>query len=466
MLAALALPDIAAAVTALAVAAALAFALSSGMAPYSRYLTTVPWAAAWIAVIVVSGSALAARLRRQPLDVAARIAIAGSAAFLLVELAGLLHPSKGIADALFHAHRLEWVLGGRFYFTQPMPSGVNFPYAIALYVIAAPWSYVTHDYMALLKVVVLVARALAALMLYPLLARIWGDRAAGILAIVVCHLVPLPFSVLFFANLTYAFGQSASAATLAWIAMYPGGRRSRWWLVALVLLATLAFLSHVGLFPLLLAMMCAAAVLYRWLGGAELRPASYQVVLAAVLAAVVSVVLYYGHFPESYRTLQRLTPGASAATGSAAPAVATPSTGGAPQRVLPVRGPGERLWRAIVIAELSFGWPVLALAIVGAVTLWIPRARDPVTLLSAACLAVYAVFVTASALMPIEPGFQRYAEEFISRVNFAVVPIAAVLAARGVTWAWSRHVAWRAVVATLVAVAIGTGAHGWLTWLG
>jgi hypothetical protein len=28
-------------------------------------------------------------------------------------------------------------------------------------VIAAPWSHVTHDYMALLKVVVLVARALA-----------------------------------------------------------------------------------------------------------------------------------------------------------------------------------------------------------------------------------------------------------------------------------------------------------------
>ena len=249
MLAALALPDIAAAVTAVAVAAALAFALSSGMAPYSRYLTTVPWVAAWIAVAVVAGNALAARVRRQPLADAARIAIALSAAFLLVELAGLLHPSKAIADALFHAHRLEWVLSGRFYFTQPMPSGVSFPYAIALYVIAAPWSYVTHDYMALLKVVVLVARTAAALMLYPLLARVWNDRVAGILAILVCHLVPLPFSVLEFANLTYAFGQSATAATLAWIAMYPAGRPSRWWLAALFLLATLACLSARGPLP-------------------------------------------------------------------------------------------------------------------------------------------------------------------------------------------------------------------------
>ena len=317
MLAALALPEIAAAVTAVAVAAALAFAYPAAWRR-SRYLTTVPWVAMWIAVAVVAGTALAARVRRQSLDAAARIAIALSAAFLLVEIAGLLHPSKPIADALFHAHRLEWVLGGRFYFTQPMPSGVSFPYAIALYVVAAPWSYVTHDYMALLKVVVLVARALAALMLYPLLARVWSDRAAGILAILVCHLVPLPLSVLAFANLTYAFGQSATAATLAWIAMYPAGRPSRWWLVALFLLATLACLSHVGLFPLLLAMMCATAVLYRWLGGVALRPASYQIVLAAVLAAVVSVVLYYGHFPVSSRTLQKLTPGASAATATAA----------------------------------------------------------------------------------------------------------------------------------------------------
>jgi hypothetical protein len=122
--------------------------------------------------------------------------------------------------------------------------------------------------------------------------------------------------------------------------------------------------------------------------------------------------------------------------------------------------------RTVVIAESSFGWPVLALAILGASTLWMLRARDPVTLLAAACLVVYAVFVTASALTPIEPRFQRYAEEFISRVNFAVVPIVAALAARGITWAWSRHLAWRVVAATLVAVTFVAGAQGWRTWLG
>jgi len=64
MLAALALPEFAAAVTAVAVAAASAFALSSGMAPYSRYLTTLPWAAAWIALGVVAASPLPATTPR------------------------------------------------------------------------------------------------------------------------------------------------------------------------------------------------------------------------------------------------------------------------------------------------------------------------------------------------------------------------------------------------------------------
>ena len=465
MLAALGLTDLATACGIAGVAAALAYALSSGMAPYTRYPMTVPWIAAWIGIVSLGSVAIVGRLRRRPLDATARLALAVTAAFLLVEMIGLLHPSKGIADALFHAHRLEWVLGGRFYFTQGMPSGVNFPYAIALYVIASPWSYLTHDYMALLKVVVLVSRALAALMLYPLLARVWNDRVAGILAIAVCHLVPLPFSVLQSANLTYAFGQSATAATLTWIALYPTGQRDRRWLVVLFLLATLACLSHVGLFPLLLAMMCAVAVGYRWLGGTEVRPASYRIVASAVLAAVVSVVLYYGHFPESYRTLQRLKPGSSPEV-TATPATVPAGPRQTPARVLPVRTPVERLGRTVVIAEVSFGWAVLVLAVLGAATLWRSRALDPVTLLAAGCLVVYAIFVTASALTPIEPGFQRYAEEFISRVNFAAVPVVALLAARGATWAWPRHVAWRVLVVTLLAVTALEGAEGWHSWLG
>ena len=62
-------------------------------------------------------------------------------------------------------------MDGRYLFTQPMPSGVRFPYAIALYVVALPFGWIVEDHVALLEVVVLVSRALAGLLLYR------GDRA-------------------------------------------------------------------------------------------------------------------------------------------------------------------------------------------------------------------------------------------------------------------------------------------------
>src|SRR4029453_15971721 len=64
-----------------------------------------------------------------------------------------------IVDALFQGDRLEWVLSGRYYFTQTMPDGVRFPYAIALYVFSMPWTYFTRDYVTLLRIVVCAAGA-------------------------------------------------------------------------------------------------------------------------------------------------------------------------------------------------------------------------------------------------------------------------------------------------------------------
>jgi hypothetical protein len=464
MLGALGLPGVAVVDGTLVVAAAQGFVLSIGVAPYSHYLSVVPWLAFWIAAVSVLSSGAITRWRRQPLDVLARSAIALSAGFLLLELVAILHPSKLIADALFHAHRLEWVLSGRYYFTQPLPSGVNFPYAIALYVIAAPGSLLTHDHVALLKVVVTVARALAGLALYPLVARVWSDRRTGLLAIALYHLAPLPFAVMEFANLTYAFGQSVAAGTLALVAMHPAGRRTWWWAIGIFVLASVAFLSHVGIFPLLLAIMCLTAALYRWAGARALKPAGTQIALAAVLAAILSVVVYYGHFPESYRTLQRLQPGASAiASAPAASSDATASSQGA--RSVAVRGRGERLVRAASMVASSFGWPILLLAVVGAVALWRARARDPIALLAAACGVVYVGFVGASAVMPIEPRLQRYSEEFISRVNFTVLPVAALLAAKGASWAWRREFAGRLAAAVLLLAALAGGTTAWLSWL-
>ena len=121
--------------------------------------------------------------------------------------------------------------------------------------------------------------------------RVWGDRLAGAAAVVLFHLVPLPYIVIGNANLTYAFGGSVATATMVAATLLPLRSRDVLQLAVLFLLASLAFLSHVGVFPLLLAALVASAVLYRWRGGATLRAPSRAVFLAAMLAAVFSVVV-------------------------------------------------------------------------------------------------------------------------------------------------------------------------------
>src|SRR6185503_13215202 len=112
----------------------------------------------------------------QPVSVAARVALFVTVGVLYLKLIALFHPSKLVIDADFHAHRLEWVLGGRYFFTQPMPSGVVFPYAIGLYVFAAPWTVFTSDYVSLLRIVVTAVEAAGGILLYRLISRCWGDR--------------------------------------------------------------------------------------------------------------------------------------------------------------------------------------------------------------------------------------------------------------------------------------------------
>ena len=92
---------------------------------------------------------------------------------------------------MFQAHRLQWVLDGRYYFTQLMPSGVQFPYAIGLYVFSAPWAAITRDHVTLLRIVVCATECVAGAMLYPMIVRTWGDRLAGAIAAALFAVVPI-----------------------------------------------------------------------------------------------------------------------------------------------------------------------------------------------------------------------------------------------------------------------------------
>ena len=286
------------------------------------------------------------------------------------------------------------------------------------------------------------------------------------------HLVPLPFIVIGNANMTYAFGQSMAGATLAALATYSFGPRAWLQTAGLFVVASVAFLSHVGIFPLLLRHHAVAvAAFYRLFGGADLRSAANRIALAGALAAVFSVIVYYGHFPESYSTLQRVRAQSDTARGirTAAPPAQDAASGStaAPQSRLRRRSRGvERLLRAAAL-EIDLVWMAdrasgrcrCHRAVDHASAGPVDAARGRVRVWSTLG------FVGFSATAPIEPRFQRYSEEFISRVNFAVMPVAVVLAARGAVWAWRLNLAMRAVAAGVLAAALIGAARVWLVWM-
>jgi len=62
------------------------------------------------------------RVLGRPVSAEGRVALFVTVAVLYLKLLMLFHPAKPIIDVVFHAHRLQWVLDGRYYFTQPLPS--------------------------------------------------------------------------------------------------------------------------------------------------------------------------------------------------------------------------------------------------------------------------------------------------------------------------------------------------------
>ena len=85
-----------------------------------------------------------------------------------------------IGDAQFNAHRLDWVLGGKLYFTQPFVGGIQMPYAIGLYRFASLWTWITPDHVALIRGVTVVSDVVAGALLYPLVLRAWGHRRTAV----------------------------------------------------------------------------------------------------------------------------------------------------------------------------------------------------------------------------------------------------------------------------------------------
>jgi hypothetical protein len=459
------LPALAAAGVGGGLALAQTWSLASGGAALSVTRPPLTVLLCLFAAFTLAPLLVSAGLSRRPLTTAARLAIVVSACGLYLKLAFLLHPDKDIVDAVFHGHRFDWVLAGRFYFTQLSTSATPFPYAIGLYVFSAPWSLLTHDHVTLLRIVVCASEAVAGALLYPLVARTWGDRAGGVLAVLLFQLLPLPYAVIGNANLTNAFGQSAALVTMiaAMIWRFEPGFGTAW--LGLTALAALAFLSHVGTLAFLLPTLVVLSVLYYLSRTGRFRARAAPVLTASLAAFALAIGLYYAHFGSVYRPhLEQARAAMLGASQTVAPA--TRPTG-PPVNAEPARRPPLQLgvrgaWDQ---TRGSLGWPIIILALAGAVRLVRRQQMDPLVLGLSAWLVSCAIFLGWSAVRSVEPRYVQDAWEFIGRVELATSPAAAVLAAAGAGWLWRLARPLRPVSVALVCGAGWVAARALSAWI-
>jgi hypothetical protein len=447
----------------LILSAGQSFLLSMGAAPYSDYSRTVLQFAAWISTLMALTVKLVELRLGDMARRAARFILICSAAVLYLKLLALLHPSKLVADALFHAHRLEWVMAGRYFFTQPMPSGVSFPYAIGLYVFAAPWASLTSDHVMLIRVVVCTVDVIAGAMVCVAIVRVWNDTLAAAFAAILYNVVPLTYGLLGDANLTNVFAQSVAVVSLMAATVLPlGGHLLA--LGALFVSFALAFLSHISTFAVLSLTLVALAAFYLWRGGAGRRREGLWLFGVTVAAALFSVAVYYGQFGDVFATALRertktAAPSATISPGGEAGASQSPGPG---NTSIPLT---TRVARAWVLTVSGVGWPILVLAAVGLWRVWISGIQDRLGIALCAWGVAYLGFLGIGILLPVGAQFERYAAEFVGRVNLASYPAAVVLAARGGAWAWRAGTVPRAAAALLLVLAVAGGVRHWAGWL-
>ena len=420
--------------------AADAAVVGRGFGPFSPYPSVVLALGLWIAVALALVALVFRFAREQPLRHTARFAIAFTACALFLKLLVLLHPDMPIGDAMFHAHRFEGVLAGHLYFTSIAPGGYAFPYAPGLYVFASLFAGFVHrgaGDVVLLRVITLSLDAVVAALLYRAVATAWDDRLAGAMAVALYHLIPLDFSVFTTGNLTNAFAQSVSVASLVVMASPSVQRDRAGSTVLLGLVLLMAFLSHTSTVAILFVSAIAIAAVFRLRGHSALDSASTAIAIAAVAAAAIAIVVYYGHFMDTYRAqFGRI----GRETATAAPA--------AGHRTI-----ADRFDDVPYFLDISFGVPALALAAIGAWRRWL--SGDRLTLTIAGWLLGCGAFLIVGILTPVD-----------MRYYLAAVPAVALLETAGAAAAWRSGSRWRAAALCLLAGAVITGVRAWWSVLG
>ncbi len=409
--------------------------LARGVGPYVQYPSHVLVLAAGLASGLLAAVWSIEKWRQERLSSAAIGVIAISVAACFLKLLMLLHPNMPIGDGVFHAHRFEYVLAGRFYFTSFTPDNYAFPYPILLYLAAAPFAWLTSDAferLALLRIVITVADAAAATLLYWMIVRATSDRLAGIASVIWYHAMPMTAWVMTEGALTNAFAQTLFVASLALVVALPVERTRRSTVVLLTIVVAAALLTHPSTCAILIGVLAVTGALYAWHGGG-LQPSATGVAVAAASATAIAGVLYYAWFPSVYLSELGRAASVSVSGASAVPASI-----------------GSKLSDAAWHGELYFGWAAGAAAAIGVWRLSRDSISPRLTLLLLGWAGVCLVFLVIGIVTPIQ-----------MRYHFAAFPALAIAAAFACSWAWRHGVAFRVAIGALLIAGVWDGIAQW-----
>jgi hypothetical protein len=411
---------------------------------YVTSFDRVIWAAVPTVAILIVGLALARLINLPP-------GLAGGALvltcwFTYVKYVLLLHPAMTIGDSVFHQNRFKLVAAGNYFFTSAAPGG-DFPYPVAFYWVAHLFSRASPASVELMRGLVLTFDSLAGLLLAFSMAAS-GSRLVAPLMVALWQTVPALFQVQGVAYLTNAFGNSASVASVVMLREALRTRSSVGWLLASIVFATAACLSHVSSFLILVA-----ALSFTCLIGMLLRRWRVTAVTALVLVCSVGLAWtsYYRHFTSLYS--QRLSQGRSV-TASDTQSPLPLQRLEAHQTQYKPGWPALKQRLAIVpfYVQKYIGFGVVALA---AMLIWL-RKRVPYdfgdgTILSLGWLAATLAWFGLGQVTPID-----------LRYYLAAAPVLAVFAAVTAATVFSegaRHAAQRTVVLLLFSAAVAQGCY-------
>ena len=94
-----------------------------------------------------------------------------------------------------------------------------------------------------------------------------------------------------------------------------------------------------------------------------------------------------------------------------------------------------------------------------------PSSRDRLSLALGAWGIAAAAFLAFRVLAPVDVRYQRYADEFIERVYYAVLPAIAILAGRAAVWSWRRGAVPRIAGGAVVLSAVVGAVLQWIRWI-